>query len=96
MTFNQGGNWINFGQQMATQIILTNLLFTDIIAGSFTLQAFNLNVNYETKVLVKNSVFDQISSNTESVFILNQGASLEIRNTTFNQISCTEVGGIKL
>ena len=94
MTFNQGGNWINFGQQMATQIILTNLLFTDIIAGSFTLQAFNLNVNYETKVLVQNSVFDQISSNAESVFILNQGASLEIRNTTFNQISCTEVGGI--
>ena len=32
---------------------------------------------------------------TDSIFILNtKGANLQIQNSTFNQISCTEIGGI--
>ena len=65
-----------------------------IISGSFYLQSNDLNVNYETKVLVIDSVFDQVNSGTESIFILDTGANLEIQNSTFNQISCTEIGGI--
>ena len=94
MTFNQGGNCINFGQQLATQIVLNNLVFTSITAGSFYVKSYNLKANYETKILIQNGLFEQISSNSESIFNLNQGANLVIRNSTFNQISCTEVGGI--
>ena len=94
ITFNQGGNLINFGQQMATQIALNDLVFTAITAGSFTLKSFNLDVDYETKILIQNGYFDEVSSEAESIFILNQGANLIIKNSTFNQISCTDTGGI--
>ena len=94
MTFAQGGNCMSFGHQMITQILLNNVVFTGIDSGSIYLKSYYQNVSFETKVLIVNGVFEKINSNAESVFILDEGANLEIRDTAFNQISCKEIGGI--
>ena len=94
ITFNSGGYLMNFGHQTLTQVIISNLVFTNIYAGSIHLEAHNLNLPYKTNVLIQNGKFENVNSNTESIFLLNEGANLEIRNTSFNQISCIESGGI--
>ena len=94
ITFNSGGYLMNFGHQTLTQVIISNLVFTNIYAGSIHLEAHNLNLPYKTNVLIQNGNFENVNSNTESIFLLNEGANLEIRNTSFNQISCIESGGI--
>ena len=93
MTFAQG-ICMSFGHQMITQILLNNVVFTGIDFGSIYLKSYYQNVSFETKVLIVNGVFEKINSNAESVFILDEGANLEIRDTAFNQISCKEIGGI--
>ena len=44
--------------------------------------------------MIINGNFNGINITTDSIFILNQGSNLQIQNSTFNQISCTEIGGI--
>ena len=58
------------------------------------LEAHDKNLPYKTNVLIQNGNFENVNSNTESIFLLNEGANLEIRNSSFNQISCVESGGI--
>ena len=94
ITFISGGYLMNFGHQSLTQVIISNLYFTSIYAGSIHLEANNKNLSYKTNVLIQNGNFENINSNTESIFLLNEGANLEIRNSSFNQISCIESGGI--
>ena len=44
--------------------------------------------------MIANGLFEQVNSNTDSIFLLNEEANLEIRNSSFNQISWQEEGGI--
>ena len=94
LTFAQGGNCMSFGHQMITKILLNNVVFTGIDSGSIYLKSYYQNISFETKVLIVNGVFEEKNSNAESVFILDEGANLEIRDTAFNQISCKEIGCI--
>ena len=59
MTFLQGGNCLNFGHQMITQILLNNVVFTGIDSGSIYLKSYNQNVGFETKVLITNGLFEK-------------------------------------
>ena len=94
ITFNSGGYLMNFGHQTLTQVVISNLIITDIYAGTIHLKAINLNLPYKTNVLIQNGNFENVNSNTDSIFLLNEGANLEIRNSSFNQISCVNSGGI--
>ena len=94
ITFNSGGYLMNFGHQTLTQVVISNLIITDIYAGTIHLKAINLNLPYKTNVLIQNGNFENVNSNTDSIFLLNEGANLEIRNSSFNQISCVNSGCI--
>ena len=92
MSFTSGGYLIYFGQQTLTQTILSNMVFSNIFSGGIHLEAHNANLPFKTNVLVQNSKFENVNVDTNSIFLLNEGANLEIRNSTFNQISCLESG----
>ena len=94
LTFRSGGYLMDFGHQTLTQVVVSNLVFTNVFAGTIHLEASYKVLPYKTNVLVQNGKFENVNSNTESIFLLNEGANLEIRNSSFNQISCTETGGV--
>ena len=94
ITFNSGGYLMNFGHQTLTQVVISNLAISNIFAGTIHLEANNINLPYKTNVLIQNWNFENVNSNTESIFLLNEGANLEIRNSSFNQISWVKSGGI--
>ena len=94
VTLRSGGYLMDFGQQTLTQVVVRNLVFSNIYAGTIHLESSYKVLPYKTKVLIQNGKFENVNSNTESIFLLNEGAELEIRNSSFNQISCTESGGV--
>ena len=94
ISFVSGGYLMNFGQQTLTQVIVNNLVFTNIYSGTIHLESYNKNIATQTNVLFQNGKFDTVDVSTNSVFLLNEGANLVIKNSTFNQISWTETGGV--
>ena len=92
MNFTSGGYLINFGQQTLTQTILSNMVLTNIFSGAIHLEAHNPNLPFKTNVLIQNGKFENVNVDTNSIFLLNEGANLEIRNSSFNQISWLESG----
>ena len=94
ISFVSGGYLMNFGHQISTQVVVNNMIFTNIYSGTIHIESYNKNIATQTNVLVQSWKFESINVNTNSVFLLNEGANLEIRNSSFNQISCTESGGV--
>ena len=85
---------MNFGQQTLTQVVVNNIVFSNIYSGTIHLESYNKDIATQTNVLFQNGKFDTVDVSTNSVFLLNEGANLVIKNSTFNQISWTETGGV--
>ena len=94
ISFGSGGYLMDFGHQTSTQVIVSNLVLTNIYSGTIHLESYDKNLATKTNVLFINGKFDTIDVSTNSIFLLNEGANLEIRNCTFNQVSWTEIGGV--
>jgi len=95
ISFERGGSLLEFNQQLANYIILDNLQVVNIYQGYISIEAANKSrLTRKTKVQIQNSKFDTINAGFFSLLILNEGALLNIMNSTFNQVSSLEEGAI--
>ena len=61
LTFRSGGYLMDFGHQTLTQVVVSNLVFTNVYAGTIHLEASYKVLPYKTNVLVQNGKFENVN-----------------------------------
>ena len=88
ITFIRSGHLVNFHHQTSDFVVLSNINISNIIYGSINVKSFDLSENgINTKVNFSSIYAQNIDGQFLSLITLEEGAQIEIHDSTFSFIS---------
>ena len=93
ISFSRSGNLFNFQHQTTDAIVISNMNISNVVYGSIFIKSFDLSGNNgNTKVAFYKMNAQNIDGQFESLISLEEGAEIEIIESTFSFIS-NVIGG---
>jgi len=93
--FDKGGNLFLLQHQSPDQFLIQHITVTNVTSGGIDVSVFDQNsLNNKVRIQISNMTAHNIDSKFRSFIQINQGADLEIRNSTFYAMSNLESGAV--
>ena len=87
LSFALGGDLINIQSQLSKGVVVQDLYISNTISGNIRVEAFNKsNTDLPAKLLVTNMTTNNVNLRYSSLFLLNEGATVEIRQSVIKNI----------
>lgn len=85
---------MEFQQQLDTQVEVKDTVFTNITAGTISIEAYNKAFNFTTNVLFSNITSYENNEIFLSFITIREGGRLQINNSNFFSIHSTFQGSV--
>ena len=93
LSFVIGGNLIKVQSQLSKGIVVQGLYISNTVGANIQVESFNKsNTDLPAKLLVTNMTTDNVNLRYSSLFLLNEGADVEIRQSDIKNVYSYETG----